>query len=210
MTSLLARLPLFRPAPKLDHRDDRLFAALGPGDVAIDCGANVGLVTARMAERGATVHAFEPNPAAYAELTRRFADNPRVICHQQAVWHRSSTMKLFLHENAEQDPVAWSTGSSLMAFKSNVSAEHFCEVEVIDLLAFIESLGQPVRLLKIDVEGAECEILEEFIARGFHQRVGMTLVETHEKKIPKLAERTEAIRATLRRERIANINLEWV
>ncbi len=210
MTSLLSRLPLFRSSSKLDHRDDHLFAQLGPGDVAIDCGANVGLVTARMAERGATVHAFEPNPDAFRELTRRFEGEPRVICHPQAVWHRKTTMKLFLHENAEQDPIAFSTGSSLLAFKNNVSADHHCEVEVIDLLAFIESLGRPVRLLKIDVEGAECEILEAFIARGFQRRVALTLVETHEKKIPKLRARTEAIRASLRREGISNINLDWV
>lgn len=210
MTSLLARLPMFRSAAKLDHRDDHLFANLGPDDVAIDCGANVGLVTARMAERGATVHAFEPNPDAYRELSRRFEGESRVICHRQAVWHRQTTMKLFLHENADQDPIAFSTGSSLLAFKNNVSADRHCEVEVIDLLAFIESLGRPVRLLKIDVEGAECEILEAFIARGFHRRVAMTLVETHEKKIPKLRARTEAIRASLQREGISNINLDWV
>jgi FkbM family methyltransferase len=212
MTSLLARLPLFRPGTKakLDHRDTRLFAGLGPGDLAIDCGANVGLVTTCLADRGATVHAFEPNPHAYAELARRFAGHARVTCHPRGVWHQNSTLRLFLHENAADDPVTWSTGSSLLECKGNVSSEHFCEVEVIDLLAFIDSLGRPVKLLKIDVEGAECEILEAFIERGFHRKVELTLVETHEKKIPELREKTAAIRRRLREQNISNINLDWI
>jgi FkbM family methyltransferase len=210
LTSLLSRLPLFRPAPKLDHRDTRIFERLQPGDLAIDCGANVGLVTERMAARGAIVHAFEPNPYAYAELTRRFAGNPSVLCHPQGVWHANSTLKLFLHENAAADQVAWSTGSSLLSFKNNVSAESFHEVQVIDLLEFINALARPVRLLKIDVEGAECEILEAFIARRFHEKVELTLVETHERKIPQLRERTEAIRRSIRALGIHNINLDWV
>ena len=97
-----------------------------------------------------------------------------------------------------------------MSFKNNVSAERHHEVEVVDLLAFIEALAEPVRLLKIDVEGAECEILEAFIARGFHRRVAMTVVETHEKKIPKLRARMGEIRSRLQREGIGNVNLEWV
>ena len=41
---------------------------LGRGDLAIDCGANVGHVTAALARTGAEVHAFEPNPQAFSAL----------------------------------------------------------------------------------------------------------------------------------------------
>ncbi|MFM7443241.1 MAG: FkbM family methyltransferase, partial [Tabrizicola sp.] len=37
-------------------------AMLRPGDVAVDCGANRGDVTAVLAASGAVVHAFEPDP----------------------------------------------------------------------------------------------------------------------------------------------------
>ena len=40
-------------------------------DVVFDCGANVGDVTAPLAATGATVHAFEPDPFAFGQLSRR-------------------------------------------------------------------------------------------------------------------------------------------
>src|SRR5215213_9742927 len=48
----------------LERRSLRRLRATGlkPGDLAIDCGANVGEITARMRASGATVYAFEPNP----------------------------------------------------------------------------------------------------------------------------------------------------
>src|SRR3546814_4183293 len=57
-------------APTQGAMRDFLDAAkrLRPGDIAIDCGANVGRFTRPIAEGGATVHAFEPNPDAFAEL----------------------------------------------------------------------------------------------------------------------------------------------
>src|SRR3546814_8424189 len=62
-------------APTQGAMRDFLDAAkrLRPGDIAIDCGANVGRFTRPIAEGGATVHAFEPNPDAFAELSRNLA-----------------------------------------------------------------------------------------------------------------------------------------
>ena len=58
--------------PELDRVVDiAAFHRLGPGDVAIDCGANLGAITRIMARGGAEVHAFEPNPDAYAVLKAR-------------------------------------------------------------------------------------------------------------------------------------------
>ena len=41
---------------------------LKAGDIALDCGANVGKITVPMAQTGAAVYAFEPNPHAFAKL----------------------------------------------------------------------------------------------------------------------------------------------
>ena len=60
-------------------------AALRSGDVALDLGANVGVYTARMAETGATVHAFEPDPDTFARLVKRVGHLPNVVLHQKAV-----------------------------------------------------------------------------------------------------------------------------
>src|SRR3546814_13037940 len=72
-------------APTQGAMRDFLDAAkrLRPGDIAIDCGANVGRFTRPIAEGGATVHAFEPNPDAFAALLRNLAGLAWVQLHPQ-------------------------------------------------------------------------------------------------------------------------------
>jgi FkbM family methyltransferase len=183
--------------------------ALRAGDLAIDCGASVGHYTARMAQPGVTVYAFEPNPFAFEKLRERFAGNPLVHCRQNAVLDHPGRVRLHMHRNAAQDPVYWSTGSSLLEFKSNVSKEDSVEVEAIDLAAFIAALPQPVKLLKIDVEGVECPLLNRLIDRGLAQGIERILVETHDHKVPQLAPETNALRERIRREGLTNISLDW-
>lgn len=182
---------------------------LGPGDLAIDCGANVGEITAQLGRNGATVHAFEPNPFAHAELVRRCAHLPNVHCRPQGVLDRAGTARLYFHENSDADEVHWSTGSSLLDFKSNVRKGKFVDVEVIDLGAFIAALPGRVKVLKLDVEGVEVPIVERLIETGAVARIDHVFVETHEKKIPELAAATQALRDRIRRERLQNVNLDW-
>ncbi len=57
-------------APQAQALFDAALARLGLGDHCLDLGANVGSFTARMAETGATVHAFEPDRAAFEALSK--------------------------------------------------------------------------------------------------------------------------------------------
>ncbi len=183
---------------------------LGPGDVAVDCGANVGDVTALLARGGATVHAFEPNPVAFAELERRFEGVGHVRCHRQAVAVGAGPRRLFLHERAEEDGLRWSTGSSLLSAKPNVRQESFVKVETVDLCDFLRGLGVQVRLLKLDVEGAEVELLDRLLDTGLVHSIDHIFVETHEEKIPELRVGTRALRVRLRHLGLSHVNLDWL
>ena len=182
--------------------DIPVFHALGPGDIAIDCGANLGVITTILAKGGAEVHAFEPNPDAFRVLTQRTADMPNVHRHQQAVLDHPDTMTLFLHVNYGLNPERFSSRSSLIAEKRNVDDRAGVKVEVIDLVAFIEALGRPVKLLKIDIEGAEYAVLNALIDRGIMDRIENIFVETHAHSIPSL----QPVDAALR-QRIADLGL---
>lgn len=209
--------PLRRILIRLKDRLDptkatiRALAKVTPpaGDIAIDCGANVGDITEILARRGATVHAFEPNPHAFAALQDRFRDRRNVICHQAGVSDRDTVRKLFMHVEAGKDPVFWSTGSSVLDFKSNVSTEHYVEAEFIDLARFIAELGQPVGVLKLDIEGAECPVIEHLIDTGVIRSIGQLFVETHDHRIPELKPETDALRERVAREGWTQIDLEW-
>jgi FkbM family methyltransferase len=185
-------------------------AGLKPGDLAIDCGANVGEVTARMRASGATVYAFEPNPEAFAALKKRFAGDAGVHCLQKAVLDEPGTVKLYLHQRAPENPLMWSVGSSLVGTKSNVSQDSFVEVEAVDLSEFILSLAQPVKVLKIDVEGVECRLLKRLLATEAINRAEHVFVETHETRMPEMQADLDWVRAELKRRGITKVDLDWV
>ena len=116
---------------------DAVAAQLGPGDIAIDCGANVGKFTVTMARTGAEVYAFEPNPDAYACLVKNTAAFPNVTAMQAAVTTEPGPVKLYLHRYAKDDPVHFSSGSSLLEAKRSVRADHFAMVDGIQFSAFV-------------------------------------------------------------------------
>ncbi len=183
---------------------------LKKGDIAIDCGANIGNVTQRLCKSGATVYCFEPNPYAFDVLQERFCKTPNVRCIPKGVGDQDGRMKLYLHEHSDEDAVYWSTGSSLLEFKGNVRKDRFVDVEIVDLCAFIEALGRRVRILKMDVEGVECSILRKMIERDVVGRIDHIFVETHDDKVPELREETNQIRELIAHRGIDNINLDWI
>lgn len=186
-----------RPSPM-----ERRVATLGlsRGDVAIDCGANVGDVTAAFARTGAFVYAFEPNPDAYAVLHDRLAGVPNIELHHRAVLDQAGPTRLHLHVDAAEDPVGASVGSSVLPFKGNVDAERFVDVEAVDLAEFVLELGRPVKVVKIDVEGVECPIVHRLLDSGAIDRIGTVLVELHDRQIPELRDENDRLRERLVRE----------
>lgn len=201
----------FGPArtPKAKARKQFLSIKLTKDDIAIDCGANVGNITKQLCESGATVYSFEPNPYAFEVLKNRFVSAQNVHCIQKGVGDNRGEMKLYLHENSDDDEILWSTGSSLLDFKGNVLREKYVEVEIIDLCEFIESLNRRIRILKMDIEGIECRVLEKMIGTGVIEKIDYAFVETHDHKIPELKAETNSIRELIKTRGIRNINLDW-
>jgi FkbM family methyltransferase len=191
---------------------ERRVASLGlrPGELAIDCGANVGDVTAAFARSGAEVHAFEPNPHAFAVLDRCFGTTPNVRLHHEAALDRADRVRLYLHVDTPQDPVRASTGSSLLPFKGNVDAATFLEVDAIDLARFVLDLERPVRVLKLDVEGVECPVVHHMLDTGAIDRVETMFVELHDAHIPELRAENARLRERLAEEGLTDrVLTDW-
>ena len=193
---------------------DKAFVALysikfEEGDIAIDCGANIGNVSNYLCKSGATVYAFEPNPHAFKVLAKRLSKYPNAHCYRQAVLDRKATTKLYFHNNSDTNELLWSTGSSLLHEKANVRKDKFVEVEAIDLSEFIINLQANVKLLKLDVEGVEHSILTKLINHGLHKRIEHIFVETHEEQAHHLQSATNEIKDLIKSRNITNINLDW-
>ena len=188
---------------------DQLVRALPRGAIALDCGANVGDVTAKLARRCSLVVAFEPSPVAFHALQRRVGSRRNVRLVHAAVGAADGTRRLYDHESAGTDPLGASAGSSLHPSKLNVNERDWTTVTVLDLDRVVANLTSPPDLLKLDVEGTEIEILERLIDTGRLETIPNVVVEMHDDVIPELAERGAQLRERLEDSRYRHVRLDW-
>ncbi|WP_353644948.1 FkbM family methyltransferase [Mesorhizobium sp. WSM2239] len=180
---------------------------LPAGSVCVDCGANLGNITYLMRRKGSRVIAFEPDPVAVKILKRRFTNDPGITIIEKAVGGANRKAMFYQRPDVAGD-IKHTKGSSLIKKRAHLDVA-VAEVDVIDLPEFIVSLGDPVALLKVDIEGAEAELLEALLHKGVHRSIGQIYVETHERFSPELARRIADIRRQIQVEKITNINLDW-
>jgi FkbM family methyltransferase len=126
------------------------FEAKRLAPLIIDCGANIGMsvIYLKYLYPAARVIAFEPDPEIFRVLQRNVEafQLDEVVLHCKAVWNRATTLS-FLPDGG--------VGGRLV---SDEGKKKSIEVEAVRLRDF---LSQPVDFLKIDVEGAEYEVVRD-------------------------------------------------
>lgn len=163
-----------------------------------------------LAERGAEVYAFEPNPHAFAALRERFGETTTVHCLHKAVSVADGRAPLYLHVCSAENPVERASGSSLLAEKGNVDPGSSVDVETVDLDGFLAGLGRPAALLKLDIEGMELPVLRRLVETGRIEHVRHVLVEMHDHAAGGgHTSEGDAVRALLEGRRYAHVRLDW-
>jgi len=132
---------------------------LRPGDVALDVGAHIGFFTMHMAAMvgpSGRVYAFEPFAANAELLERSVAENglgERVVVTRAAVGAVSGSAMLTFAEETLNSGGAYLLRDSAAPLTGNVA-------EPVPLIALDQfMLPHPVRFIKMDVEGAEPQVL---------------------------------------------------
>lgn len=157
--------------------------AIGAGDICLDLGANVGLFTAEMAKRGCEVHAYEPDPMAFEELVKNVGHLPNVTLHNQAVAATAGTFRLRRSRHFAERPLASTTMSSIVLSNPRRYQEgESVEVTVLAFRDVIAGFGRPVALVKMDIEGAEFDILRQVFADPEAFDIDAIFCETHERE----------------------------
>jgi FkbM family methyltransferase len=178
-------------------------------DVVIDCGANMGDFSSYFLRKGAKVYAFEPDPVIYKILSERFATNNMFTSFRKGVWIKKDKLKFYLPSNLDEDRLNNSVGNSLFADKNDISKKYLI-VEVIDLINFIKNLNNKrIRLLKLDIEGAEIPVLKKIISSSIYKKIDYIIVETHEEVIESTKKELSNIKALIKKKDIKNIDLNW-
>lgn len=122
-------------------------AALTAQCVVLDVGANAGEFAHVCARYGARVHCFEPDPAAFACLTRNLADLANATAHDDVIWKDDGEIEFGLApERAD---------SSVFAIGPRIRKRALR----IETFAREQGLSR-IDLIKCDAEGAEPEVLE--------------------------------------------------
>ncbi len=177
------------------------------GSIFIDLGANIGDVTLAARRHGMEVFAFEPDPVASAVLNERINNDRKVTIVPKAVGG-SSRIATF-HQCADIDDLIKTQCSSLLLTDEHKGGKTF-DVEVVDIVKFIDGIDGRIAAIKMDIEGTEIECLQAMLDAGTHLKVGYIFVETHERFSQDLLEKTNALRKRIQTEKIKNIDLNWV
>jgi FkbM family methyltransferase len=148
-------------AVNLQHLNFNLLpdGALSAVDCIVDVGANVGDWTARMLEfcvpqRG---YCIEPDPALAAGLVQRFAGRPAIKIAQTAVGAAAGVVSFTLMKDPVLNSVRRPT-ANMTANYLETGVKETIQVTVRPLDAIIPAEAR-VRILKIDVQGFEREVI---------------------------------------------------
>lgn len=135
------------------------------GDLAIDVGANIGEKTEAMLILGARVISLEPQPNLVREIKARCSNfGDKLIVIQAAVGDHEGTVALHLRQSSAQ-------ASVLSDWEGKPTGVIDVRLKTLD--SVIAEHGVP-RLCKVDVEGAELQVL-----RGLSHRIPIITLEYH-------------------------------
>jgi FkbM family methyltransferase len=156
---------------------------LREGDIFIDAGANIGQFSSKAATilgPDGKVFSFEPDPDNRSLLNQTVAENQwegQVKVSDNALWKETGhTLKFYPSQNPENTGTA-----SLVQHGIDQDTSQFIQVKTLTLDDFFNKEQiKSCRLIKIDVERAEYELLEGFSYNLKKQTTDFILIEMEE------------------------------
>jgi FkbM family methyltransferase len=182
---------LATPTPELREwrridgdRTLRLDYDLGPDSVVLDVGGFEGQWASDIvAKYGCRVHVFEPVPAYARRISERFARNPLVQVHAAGL--------------------AAADGSATLSVAGDASSQvrdggaETVTVPLRGIAGVLEEVGDgPIHLVKLNIEGAEYDLVEHIVETGIIRRIVDLQVQFHT-FVPDAEERMRALRTRL-------------
>jgi FkbM family methyltransferase len=160
----------------------------------LDCGGHVGESIMHFKEtqlyknKSWEIHTFEPlNELADNMLC---ANDNDVTLHRSAVWTHDGNIDFYLTDGRSDyygvKDMPWGSSTLMKEKKSgNVSKNRKETVPCVDISSFVESKAEnhyPV-ILKMDIEGAEYDVLEHMFKTGTINKIDALLIEYHYNKV---------------------------
>lgn len=195
--------------PKYRHifYDFYLRSSRGEEVVFIDGGTHAGVFSDVALASGGICYAFEPNIYLAAFLKNLYKDNERLILKEQAISHKNEKVIFY---NMDDDVI--SDGNSIISMPKAKQKSAY-EVDMIDFCEFITKLIKKhgkIAFVKLDIEGAEFDVLNALIEKNLYENIEYIMVETHERFFDNPKEKIGILKEKIAKKQIKNIYLDWV
>lgn len=194
-----------------------MLCATPPQGLVIDGGANLGLFSDLMLGLGAEVVAFEPNPILCRYLVKKYQIDEKngessfapLLLKREAISTKNEELQFSMPKSGSF--INQSQGGSIENIVSDGDKLDF-DVRAIDFVDYLKQLkanGQRPYLIKLDIEGAEFNVLNSFLDSRLHDSFDYLVCETHERFFKDGEKRIKQLNNRLKEENINNIFLDW-
>lgn len=177
----------------------------------IDCGLgeDISFPLAFIEAFGGQVLGVEPNPRSLAYCRPRLVPGMEIV---EAAFWKDAGEAITFHLPRAQDQLpngADGVSGSLVGSHEYVDGGVVITVPSVTLPSLLEKAGRKVcDVLKLDVEGAEYEILHSLVDRGELQSVKQVLVEFHHAVTHHTLSETEAVVTMLEKDGLRLVHVE--
>ena len=150
---------------------------LDKNSVVLDFGANIGDISQCILDLyDCNICCYEPNNNAFKVLKRRFGNYENIILINKSVGDKNDETKLYYHKLNHENPLRFSTGSSLVQQKGNIDKKNYRITKIVSIRKILNQFDY-INLIKIDIEGYEYNILPEIIKNK--NKIGKVICELH-------------------------------
>ena len=170
---------------------------------------------------GASVHSFEPNDILFPILQNKYKNNKNkmtlifiyffhknVILHKAALSNKDGKAKFMLNDSISQGNRLDSSGDYDEGYDESY------EVEMIDLVRYINenilNTNDRIYFLKLDIEGAEFDIIDKIIETKLYEKIDYIACETHERYFIDGKNKITNLKRLIKEHNINNILLDWI
>ena len=177
-------------------RDVQYTYGLVQESVVVDAGGYQGDFTNNIYSKyGCSVHVLEPIQSMYEAIKVRFLNNTKILVDKVAMSNTNSQATISLD------------GDSSSLFVGSGNSEI---IDCVDACEYLTNLGSnTVDLLKLNIEGAEYDVLEHLIQGNWIPKIKNIQIQFH-RFIPDCANRRSEIRKQLAKTHTCTWNYEWI
>jgi FkbM family methyltransferase len=177
---------------------------LQPGDTVVDIGAHIGyfsVLAGRIVGPEGTVFAFEPEPGNYRRLRDHLAQNGlhQVQSFNVALGSSPGTAEMYFNSDNDGGHAFWDVAEHQLCERTREEGKRLsAEVVVLDHVLAGLAPGKGPRLIKIDAEGMEYEILKGGLRTILGHEVPFVICEINRFALERMGSSEAQVRGFMR------------